>query len=102
MQRDGNCIDLKPDEKGVDKAAMIRAIIGASQQWPGAINTMKQAADLPVSEVFSRPEFMVLDVGRAYPQGWPHNLFCVDIPHIHSADLSSQRVVFVSRQGAKP
>jgi hypothetical protein len=67
----------------------------------GAINTTKQAGDLSDNEVFSCPKFMVLDVGRAYPQGWPHNLFCVDIPHVHSADLSSRRMVFLSRQGAE-
>ena len=43
---------------------------------PGAINTTKQAVYLPVRKVFSCPKFIVLDVGRAYPQGWPHNLFC--------------------------
>ena len=67
----------------------------------GAINTTKQAGSLSDNEVFSCPKFMVLDVGRVYPQGWPHNLFCVDIPHVHSADLSSQRMVFSVRQGTK-
>lgn len=68
---------------------------------PGAKNTTKQAVYLPVSKVFSCPKFKVLDVGRVYPQGWPHNLFCVLKPHVHSADLRSQRVVFQSRQGAE-
>ena len=67
----------------------------------GAINTIKQASSLCDKEAFSCPKFIVLDVGRVYPQGWPHNLFCVDIPHVHSADLSSQRMVFSVQQGTK-
>ena len=67
----------------------------------GAEYTTSEAVYLPVSKVFSCPKFMVLDVGRVYPQGWPHNLFCVDIPHVHSADLSSQRMVFVTPEGAE-
>jgi hypothetical protein len=62
----------------------------ASQRWPGAINTTLIAVDLPVSEVFSRPEFMVLDVGSAYPRGWWQVYGLVDIPHIHPDDLSSR------------
>ena len=67
----------------------------------GAINTTKQAVYLPVRKVFSCPEFKVLDVGRAYPQGWLHNLFCVDIPHVHSAGLSNRRMVLSVQQGTK-
>ena len=67
---------------------------------PGATNTIK-AADLPDSEAFSCPEFMVLDVGRAYPQGWPHRFGGVFKPHVHSSDLSSQRVVFEIPVGIK-
>lgn len=68
---------------------------------PGAINTTSEAVYLPVSKVFSCPKFKVLDVGRAYPQGWPQRFGVVDIPHVHSADLSSQRMVFVTPEGAK-
>ena len=57
----------------------------------GAQNTTKQAGNLPDSEVFSRPEFKVLGVGIAYPQGRRHNLFCVLNPHTHSACLKSTR-----------
>ena len=67
----------------------------------GAINTIKQASSLCDKEAFSCPKFIVLDVGRVYPQGWPHNLFCVDIPHVHSADLSSHGMVFSVQQGTK-
>lgn len=67
----------------------------------GAQNTTKQAGNLPDSEVFSRPEYMVLDVGIAYPQGRRHNLFCVLNPHIHSECLKSARNGFQSRQGAE-
>ena len=74
---------------------------GCASIHSSAINTSKQAGSLSDNEVFSCPKFMVLDVGRVYPQGWPHNLFCVDIPHVHSADLSSQRMVFQVRQGTE-
>jgi hypothetical protein len=67
----------------------------------GAINTTSEAVYLPVSKVFSCPKFKVLDVGRAYPQGRPQRFGVVDIPHVHSADLSSQRMVFVTPEGAK-
>ena len=55
---------------------------------PGAIHTTKQAGSPPDSGIFSRPEFTAMGfpiahgfgAGSAYPQGWQHNLFCVDIP----------------------
>ena len=68
---------------------------------PGAQNTTKQAGNLPDSEVFSRPKFMVLDVGIVYPQGRRHNLFCVLNPHIHPECLKSARDGFSVQQGTK-
>ena len=85
---------------GIDRR-QYRAVKGCASIQFGASNTTSEAVYLPVSKVFSCPKFKVLDVGRAYPQGWLHNLFCVDIPHVHSADLSSQRMVFSVRQGTK-
>jgi hypothetical protein len=67
----------------------------------GAINTTSEAVYLPVSKVFSCPKFKVLDVGRAYPQGWPQRFGVVDIPHVHPADLSSQRMVSEFPEGIK-
>ena len=49
-----------------------RAVGHRDKIFPGAIHTTKQAGNLPDSEVFSRPEFKVLDVGIAYPQGRQH------------------------------
>lgn len=66
----------------------------------GASYTIK-AADLPDREAFSCPEFMVLDVGRVYPQGWPHRFGGVTKPHVHSLDLVSQRMVFEVPKGIK-
>ena len=67
----------------------------------GAQNTTKQAGNLPDSEVFSRPKFMVLDVGIVYPQGRRHNLFCVLNPHIHPECLKSARDGFSVQQGTE-
>ena len=68
---------------------------------PGAQNTTKQAGNLPDSEVFSRPEFKVLGVGIAYPQGRQHNLFCVLNPHTHPECLKSAKDGFLVQQGTK-
>ena len=68
---------------------------------PGANHTTSEAADLPVSEVFSRPEFMVLDVGRPHPQGRAQRFGVVIKSHVHPVDLISQRMVFVTPEGAK-
>ena len=67
----------------------------------GAQNTTKQAGNLPDSEVFSRPKFMVLDVGIVYPQGRRHNLFCVLNPHIHPECLKSARDGLSVQQGTE-
>ena len=67
----------------------------------GASHTKSEAADLPDSEVFSRPKFKVLDVGSAYPQGRRQRFGAVTTPHIHSAALVRQRMVFVPPEGAK-
>jgi hypothetical protein len=72
----GQIVDAFP--KPTDYATLI----------PGAINTTKQAGNLPDNEVFSRPEFGNVALSRihgfgagsAYPQGLRHNLFCVDRP----------------------
>ena len=67
----------------------------------GAINTTKQAVYLPVSKVFSCPKFMVLDVGRAYPQGWPQRFGVVTRPHVHLVVLVSRRMVSEFPEGIK-
>ena len=67
----------------------------------GAENTTKQAGNLPDIEVFSRPEFKVLGVGIAYPQGRQHNLFCVLNPHTHPECLKSAKDGFLVRQGTE-
>jgi len=67
----------------------------------GANHTTSEAVHLPVSEVFSRPKFMVLDVGRSYPQGRTHRFGDVIKSHVHPVDLISQRMVFVTPEGAK-
>ena len=68
---------------------------------PGAEHTTSEAANLPVSEVFSRPEFMVLGVGNRYPQGRGHRFGGVFKPHVHPVDLNNRRMVFVTPKGAK-
>lgn len=67
----------------------------------GAEHTTSEAAHLPVSEVFSCPKFKVLDVGRAYPQGWPHRFGGVFKPHVHPVGLNSQRMVSEFPEGIK-
>ena len=67
----------------------------------GAKNTKSEASNLYVNEVFSHPEFMVLVVGRAYPQGWPQRFGVVSKPHVHSSDLESQRMVSEFPEGIK-
>jgi len=67
----------------------------------GAEHTFSEAVDLPVSEVFSRPEFMVLGVGSHHPQGRGHRFGDVFKPHVHPVDLNNQRMVFVTPEGAK-
>ena len=68
---------------------------------PGAKHTTSEAAALPDSEVFSRPEFMVLGVGNRYPQGRGHRFGGVLKPHVHPVDLSNRRMAFVTPEGAK-
>ena len=68
---------------------------------PGAKHTKSEAADLPVSEVFSRPEFMVLGVGNHHPRGRGQRFGAVLKPHVHPVDRSNQRMVFVTPEGAK-
>ncbi|MBV5297295.1 MAG: hypothetical protein JZU64_03935 [Rhodoferax sp.] len=67
----------------------------------GANNTESEASNLYVNEVFPHQEFMVLVVGRAYPQGWPHRFGDVVKSHVHSLDLTSQRMVFEFPEGIK-
>ena len=78
-----------------------RAVRHRDRILPGAQNTTKQAGNLPDSEVFSRPEFKVLGVGIAYPQGRQHNLFCVLNPHTHPECLKSARDGFSVQQGTE-
>lgn len=72
---------------------------GCAKVSPGARHTFSEAADLPVSEVFSRPEFMVLGVGSHYPQGRGHRFGGVSKPHVHPVDLDNQRMVFETPEG---
>ena len=67
----------------------------------GAQNTIDTAGNLPDSEVFSRPEFKVLDVGIAYPQGRQHGVIHVLNPHIQSLRLKSAVIGFQSHTGAR-
>ena len=67
----------------------------------GAQNTIDNAGNLPDSEVFSRPEFKVLDVGIAYPQGRQHGVIHVLNPHIQSRRLKSALIGFQSHNGAR-
>lgn len=68
---------------------------------PGAKHTISEASNLYVNEVFPCPEFNVLDVGNAYPQGRRQRFGAVLKPHVHSLDLSSQRMVFEIPEGIK-
>ena len=85
---------------GIDRR-QYRAVKGCASIQSGARNTKSEAVYLPVSKVFSCPKFMVLDVGRAYPQGWPQRFGVVSSPHVHPADLENRRMVFVTPEGAK-
>jgi hypothetical protein len=67
----------------------------------GAEYTTSEAVYLPVRKVFSCPKFKVLDVGRAYPQGWPQRFGVVFKPHVHLADLNSRQMVFEFPEGIK-
>jgi hypothetical protein len=67
----------------------------------GAEHTTSEAVYLPVRKVFSCPKFKVLDVGRAYPQGWPQRFGVVFKPHVHLADLTSRRMVSEFPEGIK-
>ena len=90
-------------------AVLLRAWCASPLHWlqrcatfgPGARHTTSEAADLPDSEVFSRPEFMILGVGNRYPQGRGHRFGGVLKPHVHPVDLSNRRMVFVTPEGAK-
>jgi len=68
---------------------------------PGAQNTPDNAGNLPDSEVFSRPEFKVLGVGIAYPQGRQHGVIHVLNPHTHPECLKSAKDGFQSHNGAE-
>ena len=68
---------------------------------PGANHTKSEASDLYVKEVFSRPEFMVLGVGRPYPQGRAQRFGVVIKSHVHPVDLISRRMVFDIPEGIK-
>jgi hypothetical protein len=68
---------------------------------PGAEYTTSEAVYLPVRKVFSCPKFKVLDVGRAYPQGWPQRFGVVFKPHVHPVDLNNQRMVSEFPEGIK-
>ena len=87
--------------------ALLRAWCATPSGWgrgkvrPGAEHTKSEAADLPDSEVFSRPEFMVLGVGNRYPQGRGHRFGGVFKPHVHPADLNNRRMVFATPEGVK-
>ena len=85
---------------GIDRR-QYRAVRHRDRILPGAQNTTDNAADLPDSEVFSRPEFKVLDVGIAYPQGRQHGVIHVLNPHIQSLRLKSAVIGFQSHNGAK-
>ena len=67
----------------------------------GSKQTKSEAFYLYVNEVFSCPKFMVLDVGNHHPQGRGHRFGDVLKPHVHPFDLSSQRMVFVTPEGAE-
>ncbi|MEO6320111.1 MAG: hypothetical protein ABIR56_05575 [Polaromonas sp.] len=67
----------------------------------GAQNTTDTAGNLPDSEVFSRPEFKVLGVGIAYPQGRQHGVIHVLNPHIQSWRLKSVVIGSQSHNGAE-
>ena len=83
------------------KRRQYRAAKGCASILSGAKDTTKLAGNLPDSEVFSRPEFKVLGVGIAYPQGRQHNLFCVLNPHTHPECLKSARDGFSVQQGTE-
>jgi hypothetical protein len=74
---------------------------GCATVVPGAQNTTDTAGNLPDSEVFSRPEFKVLGVGIAYPQGRQHGCIHVLNPHIQSLRLKSAVIGFQSHTGAE-
>jgi hypothetical protein len=67
----------------------------------GASYTTSEASYLYVNEIFSCPKFKVLDVGRAYPQGWSQRFGAVTRPHVHLADLVSRRMVSEFPEGIK-
>lgn len=85
---------------------VLRAWCATPSSWgratvrAGASNTFV-AASLPVSEVFSRPEFKVLGVGSAYPRGRRQAYGLVTTPHIHPIALVKQGMVFATPVGAK-
>ena len=97
--RAGAAFNAKPCT-GINRR-QYRAAKGCASIQPGARNTKSEAVYLPVSKVFSCPKFMVLDVGRAYPQGWPQRFGVVSSPHVHPADLENWRMVFVTPEGAE-
>lgn len=55
----------------------------------GAENTTDNAYKLDDTELFSRPKFMVLGVGSAYPQGRQHGVIHVFTPNTHLLRLKS-------------
>ena len=89
----------KPDA-GIDRR-QYRAAKGCASIHIGAEYTTSEAVSLPVSKVFSCPKFMVLYVGRAYPQGWPQRFGVVTRPHVHLVVLVSRRMVSEFPEGIK-
>ena len=67
----------------------------------GAQNTIDNAGNLPDSEVFSRPEFKVLGVGIAYPQGRQHGVIHVFKPSSTRYRLNTVASGFQSHNGAR-
>jgi hypothetical protein len=74
---------------------------GGATVHSGAQNTIDTAGNLSDNEVFSRPEFKVLGVGIAYPQGRQHGCIHVLNPHTHPERLKSAKDGFQSHTGAK-
>ena len=68
---------------------------------PSGARHTSVAGNPPDSGIFSRPEFMVLGVGSAYPRGRQQAYGLVSTPHIHPSALDRQRMVFVTPVGAE-
>ncbi len=55
--------------------------LAAALEFVPVLKTPKQAVDLPDSEIFSRPEFMVLDVGMPTRKDGGMACFMFSPPH---------------------